>query len=103
MATVEELEAALAEVLDPEYPVGLVDLGLVRGVELEGSTARVRIAYCSLGCPCIELIEEDVEARLLRIEGVERVEVEEVFERWSRRDISARGLRILRETSGVAG
>ena len=103
MATVEELEAALAEVLDPEYPVGLADLGLIRGVELEGSTARVRIAYCSLGCPCIDLIEDDIEERLLQIEGVERVEVAEVFEHWSRRDISVKGLRILRETSGVAG
>jgi metal-sulfur cluster biosynthetic enzyme len=96
MASVAEIEQALAETLDPEYPVGLVDLGLVRGVELDGATARVRIAYCSLGCPCIGLIEADIEERLLQIEGVERVEVREVFDPWSRQDVSARGLRILR-------
>ena len=101
MATVAEIWEGLAETLDPEYPVGLVDLGLVRGVELDGSTARVEIAYCSLGCPCIQLIESDVEERLLQLDGVERVEVQEVFEPWTRRDISVKGLRILREV-GVA-
>jgi metal-sulfur cluster biosynthetic enzyme len=100
MATVAEVRQVLAETLDPEYPVGLVDLGLVRGVELDGSTARVQIAYCSLGCPCIPLIEADVEERLLRLDGIERVEVCEVFEPWSRRDVSARGLELLRR-SGV--
>ena len=45
------MRAALAEVLDPEYPVSVVDLGLVRGVEVRGARVRVDIAYCSLGCP----------------------------------------------------
>jgi metal-sulfur cluster biosynthetic enzyme len=97
VATVAEIRQALAETFDPEYPVGLVDLGLVRGVELAGTTARVQIAYCSLGCPCIQLIESDIEERLLQLDGVERVEVHEVFEPWTRRDISVKGLRILRE------
>jgi metal-sulfur cluster biosynthetic enzyme len=97
VATVDEIRQALADTLDPEYPVGLVDLGLVRGVELDGSTVRVEIAYCSLGCPCVQLIESDIRERLLELVGVERVEVKEVFEPWSRRDVSAKGLRILRE------
>jgi metal-sulfur cluster biosynthetic enzyme len=92
----DEVRSALAEVLDPEYPVSLVDLGLIRDVEVDGSTARVAIAYCSLGCPCIGLIEEDVEERLLQLEGIEHVEVVESFEPWTRRDISPRGLALLR-------
>jgi metal-sulfur cluster biosynthetic enzyme len=100
MSSVEEIRGALGEVLDPEYPVSLLDMGLVRGVELDGETARVDIAYCSLGCPCIALIEEDVEQRLLKLDGVERVEVRESFEPWTRRDISRKGLELLRE-SGV--
>jgi len=97
MPTEEEVRAALAGVLDPEYPVGLVDLGLVRGIAVGAGTVHVEIAYCSLGCPCIELIEEDVRRRLLELDGVQTVEVEEVFEPWSRRDVSAKGLRLLRE------
>jgi metal-sulfur cluster biosynthetic enzyme len=92
----EEVTSALAEVLDPEYPVSLVDLGLIRGVEVDGSTARVSIAYCSLGCPCIGLIEADVEERLLRLDGIEQVEVVESFDPWTRKDISRQGLALLR-------
>lgn len=99
--TAEELREALAEVLDPEYPVSLVDLGLVRGLVVEERTVRVQIAFCSLGCPCTELIREDVEQRLLRLPSVERVEIEEVFEPWSRADITPRGLAALR-TVGVS-
>ena len=86
--------------LDPEYPVSIVDLGLVRGVSVDGATVHVEITYTSLGCPCTELIQDDIRDRLLQVEGVEQVEIEEVFEPWTRHDISARGLRVLRE-SGV--
>jgi metal-sulfur cluster biosynthetic enzyme len=98
--TEARIRSALLEVQDPEYPVSLVDMGLVRGVEVDGSAVRVDVAYCSLGCPCIELIEDDIRERLLGLEGVEQVEVREVFERWTRRDISERGLKLLR-ASGV--
>jgi metal-sulfur cluster biosynthetic enzyme len=88
---------ALAEVLDPEYPVSLVDMGLVRDVEVVDGSARVTISYCSLGCPCIQLIEQDVQERLLLIDGIDRVEVVESFDLWTRRDISRRGLVQLRQ------
>jgi metal-sulfur cluster biosynthetic enzyme len=100
MATESRVRTALAEVLDPEYPISVVDMGLVRGIEIEGSAIRVDVAYCSLGCPCIALIEDDIRDRLLQLDGVEHVEVREVFDEWTRRDISARGLRLLR-LSGV--
>ena len=91
-----DVERALAEVLDPEYPVSVVDLGLIRGVEVEDATAKVDIAYCSLGCPCIDMIEEDVRERLLQLEGIERVELAESFDRWTRGDVSSKGLALLR-------
>jgi metal-sulfur cluster biosynthetic enzyme len=96
-----EVEKALAEVLDPEYPVSLVDLGLIRGVEIEDGTAKVQISYCSLGCPCIDLIEQDVTECLLQLEGVERVEIIESFHPWTRKDISRKGLALMRD-AGVA-
>ncbi|MGI9658138.1 MAG: metal-sulfur cluster assembly factor [Gaiellaceae bacterium] len=97
----QALRAALAEVLDPEYPVSLVDLGLIRGARVEGTTAHVELVFCNLGCPCTELIEEDIVERLLPLDGVDAVEIEEVFDRWTRSDVSARGLKQLRQV-GVA-
>jgi len=95
--TVEALHAALRDVEDPEYPISIVDMGLVRGVELHGTRAHIKLTYTSMGCPCQDLIKADVRERLLRVDGVEEVEIEEVFEEWRREHISRRGVKALRE------
>jgi metal-sulfur cluster biosynthetic enzyme len=92
----DRLGRALRDVNDPEYPISIVDMGLVRGVEMDGSTARVRITYTSMGCPCTELIKEDVRNRLLQEDGVEDVEIVETFEEWKREHMTRRGVRALR-------
>lgn len=99
--TPEQVREALRTVLDPEYPVSVVDLGLVRGVEVHGAVVRVRLTFTSLGCPCVELIQEDVRRAVLQLEGVQEVVVEQVFEPWSRADISPEGLLRLREVGVV--
>jgi len=101
MPSAADIARALADVLDPEYPASLVDLGLIRDVEVDDGTARVAISYCSLGCPCIDLIEHDVEDRLLRLDGIERVEVVESFDPWTRKNVTRRGLVLLRR-AGVS-
>ena len=83
--------AALAEVQDPELPVGIVDLGLVRSVRVEGGTVSVGLTFTSIACPCTEVLVEDVQARLGRLDGVAGVEVEELFEPWSRDDLTEEG------------
>ena len=100
-ATVADLEAALSGVHDPEYPISVVDMGLIRGLHVEGGRARVRLTYTSMGCPCKEMIADDVRDALLRVEGVDDVEVEEVFEPWTHRDLTRRARTTLREL-GVA-
>jgi len=94
--TSEEVLAALAEVEDPELPVGIVDLGLVRSVAVDGDAVRVGITFTSIACPCTDLLREDVEARLRRLDGVRSVQVEEVFEPWSRDDVTEDGRLALR-------
>lgn len=93
--TPEAVVRALGDVHDPEYPISVVAMGLIRGVAVEDGTVRVRLTYTTLGCPCVEMIQDDVRARLLELGGVERVEIEEVFEPWSRADISDEGLATL--------
>jgi metal-sulfur cluster biosynthetic enzyme len=80
---------ALREVADPELPLSLVDMGLVYGAWLEDGVAHVKLTYTSMGCPCAEFIVEDVRERLLREEGVARVDVEIVWDPpWSKRMLS---------------
>lgn len=96
MVTVDEVTLALRDVSDPEYPISIVDMGLVRGVEVRGSTARVKITYTSMGCPCTELITADIRARLLEIDGVDQVEIIESFDEWKREHMTRRGVKTLR-------
>jgi metal-sulfur cluster biosynthetic enzyme len=83
--------AALAEVQDPELPVGIVDLGLVRWVRVDGAAVTVGMTFTSIACPCTDLLVEDVEDRLGRLDGVAGVAVEELFEPWSRDDLTEEG------------
>jgi metal-sulfur cluster biosynthetic enzyme len=91
MVSVDDVRAALAEVTDPELPVGIVDLGLVRSIAVEGDRVTVGLTFTSIACPCTDVLREDVEARLRRLDGVAHVEVEEVFEVWSREDMTEDG------------
>lgn len=99
--TVEAVRAALKEVLDPEYPISLVDLGLIRGIAVEGGAVAIKLTYTCMGCPAQEMIQDDIRDRLLRLDGVERVEIEVVWEPWSRRDISPEGIIQLRAVGVV--
>jgi ring-1,2-phenylacetyl-CoA epoxidase subunit PaaD len=52
-------------VVDPEIPVlTIADLGILRGVELDGATVTVTITPTYSGCPAIEAIEQDVRSAL---------------------------------------
>jgi ring-1,2-phenylacetyl-CoA epoxidase subunit PaaD len=55
VVTAERVWTALAEVPDPEIPViSVVDLGVVRAVEVDGDRVRVAFTPTMLGCPALE-------------------------------------------------
>ena len=101
MRTEGEVRDALREVLDPEYPISLVDLGLIRGIEVEGRKAEIKLTYTCMGCPAMEMIQEDVKDRILEMDGIDEVDIEVVWETWSRKDITPLGKRQLREVGVV--
>jgi ring-1,2-phenylacetyl-CoA epoxidase subunit PaaD len=73
--TRDELLAALGEVMDPEVPVlSVVELGIIRDVEITGDGVTVTVTPTYSGCPAMAVIERDV-AAAIRACGVERVVV----------------------------
>lgn len=92
----ERLLATLGEVEDPELPIGIVDLGLVRRVTVEHGRVTVGLTYTSLACPCVEMLREDVHDVVAALSDVRAVTVEDVLEPWSRDDVSPAGIEILR-------
>jgi metal-sulfur cluster biosynthetic enzyme len=90
------LWATLATVEDPELPVTLADLGLIRELEVRDGHVRVGLTYTSLACPCVEIIKEDVHDAVAALPDVRSVEIDDVLEAWSRDDVSPAGLEALR-------
>ena len=100
MVTPERVWEALAEIPDPEIPtISLVDLGVVRDVEVRNSTVHVSFAPTFLGCPAIEVMQT-LMAECIRALGAEP-EIERAAEGWSSDWITEEGRRRLRE-SGFA-
>ena len=65
VASVEDLEEALRDVVDPELGINVVDLGLVYGVNVEpDNTATVDMTLTSAACPLTDVIEEQARAAL---------------------------------------
>lgn len=83
---------ALREVLDPEIPVSVVDLGLVCDIRRQEGAVEVDITFTSTACPAVEFIKEDVRQRLLREPDVDSVQVHETWEvNWSAARVSCDG------------
>lgn len=101
-AAEQRLWQALEEVEDPEYPISVVDMGLIYGLQWDGRTAHLQLTFTAMGCPCMEFIIGDIRERLLQEDGVEQVEMEIVWDPpWTRQRLSVKGIEKLR-TWGIA-
>ena len=81
MPTQDEILTALKQVFDPEIGVNIVDLGLIRGVDLNEAGRRVHIdlTLTSPGCPMGPQMIRDVRAELARLPGIDQVDVDVVW------------------------
>jgi ring-1,2-phenylacetyl-CoA epoxidase subunit PaaD len=56
---------ALAEIPDPEIPVvSLVDLGVIRSVDVSNGHVRIEFTPTFLGCPALEVMKRAMEAKV---------------------------------------
>ncbi len=90
---------ALAQVKDPEIPaVSVVDMGMIRDVEVDGSTAHVTVLPTFTGCPAVPVIKQDVHDAVAAIDGVDDVDVTFSFDPpWTPDRITLDGRRKLEE------
>jgi len=88
---------ALAEVPDPEIPViSIVDLGVVRDVEVADGRVRVEFTPTFLGCPALEVMRSQMAAKIAELGAEPDVEVI-ADDSWSTDRITAEGREKLRE------
>lgn len=80
VVTHDQVKMALRRVKDPELNLNVVDLGLIYGIDVNGSQVRVDMSLTSPGCPSGPQIMGDVEGAIRAIAGVQDVEVNLVWE-----------------------
>lgn len=84
MATDREKEQrlwqALQEVSDPEFPLSVVEMGLIYSLNVEGNAVHVTMTFTSTACACMQWIEQDIRDRLLKEPDVEHVEIQVVWD-----------------------
>lgn len=93
------VRAALAEVADPEIPaVSVLDMGMIRDVEITGKNVRVVVLPTFTGCPAVPMIREDVQRAVAAVAGVGAVQVDFSFDPpWTTDRITAQGRRRLKD------
>ena len=82
LAMQERVIEVLKTVFDPEIPVNIYDLGLIYRIELseDNTVLNVDMTLTAPNCPAADFIVEDVRQKLETITGIEKVEVNLVFE-----------------------
>ena len=78
----ERVIEVLRTVYDPEIPVNIYDLGLIYRIELndDATELSVDLTLTAPNCPAADFILEDVRQKLETITGINKVDVQLVFE-----------------------
>ena len=77
--TVDDVQEALTNVIDPELGLDFVELGLIYEVAVEGGDVFINFTLTSPGCPIGPQVAEQMEEFVGEIEGVEAVIPQMVF------------------------
>jgi ring-1,2-phenylacetyl-CoA epoxidase subunit PaaD len=96
VVTAEQVWAALDDIPDPEIPVvSLVDLGVIRSVDVSADAVRVELTPTFLGCPALETMVREIEGKVGELGAEAEVDVVN-DDSWSTDKITAEGREKLR-------
>jgi metal-sulfur cluster biosynthetic enzyme len=75
----DQVKLALRRVKDPDLHLNIIDLGLVYGIAVDGTTVKVDMTLTSPACPSGPELMTNAEAEVKSLPGVEKVEVNLVW------------------------
>ena len=76
MPSIEQIQQALSQVIDPELGKNIVELGMVRDLKVAGGEVSLTLALTTKGCPLKEHLKVQTQAAAAAVPGVETVAVE---------------------------
>ena len=62
--SIDDLEEAMRDVVDPELGINVVDLGLVYGIQAENGVATIDMTLTSAACPLTDVIQDQTNTAL---------------------------------------
>jgi metal-sulfur cluster biosynthetic enzyme len=77
--TVDDVQEALTNVIDPELGLDFVELGLIYEVEVDGGDVFVSFTLTSPGCPIGPQVAEQIDEFVSELEGVTSVQSRMTF------------------------
>ena len=75
----DQVKLALRRVKDPDLQLNIIDLGLVYGIVVDGSTVKVDMTLTSPACPSGPELMTNAQNEVNSLPGVEKVEVNLVW------------------------
>ena len=76
----EQVIAEIRKIYDPEIPVNIYELGLIYDVKVKDNSAKIIMTLTSPNCPVAESLPKDVKDSAMQVEGIEKVDLDLVFE-----------------------
>jgi metal-sulfur cluster biosynthetic enzyme len=73
MPSVDEVEEALSNVIDPELGLDFVELGLIYDIEVDGGEVNVTFTLTSPGCPIGPQVNDQIREFVGELDGVTAV------------------------------
>lgn len=80
MASLQEIEEALTNVIDPELGLDFVELGLIYGIQESEGNVCVTFTLTTPACPIGPQITEQIEEFVGPLDGVSSVKSEMTFD-----------------------
>ena len=76
----EQVIAEIRKIYDPEIPVNIYELGLIYDVKVKDDSVKIIMTLTSPNCPVAESLPKDVKDSAMQVEGIEKVDLDLVFE-----------------------
>ena len=86
----EKIIIEIKKIYDPEIPVNIFELGLIYKIEvIDNKKALIEMTLTSPNCPVAESLPNSVKENILKIDGVEDVELKLVWDPpWTKEKMS---------------
>ena len=101
--TPDAIRNSLRQCMDPEVPINIVDMGLIYGIDItDANDVNIKMTMTTKGCPLHETLVSDVTRFAKKVQGVNNVNVDIVWEPpWSMDKLSDEARATLRSMGDI--